>query len=73
MVFQGRIKYFIFFNRFRHHATDVIHVRVCLNRPGGTITGKNRLKLIRAVRKYTFYEPAVNARKAKGLFVPGLV
>ena len=43
-----------------------------LNRPGGTITGTNRLRLIQAVRKYSFYEPAVAARKAKGLFVPEL-
>ena len=43
-----------------------------LNRPGGTITGTNRLRLIQAVRKYSFYEPAVAARKAKGVFVPVL-
>ncbi len=43
-----------------------------LNRPGGTITGTNRLRLIQAVRKYSFYEPAAAARKAKGLFVPEL-
>jgi coenzyme F420-reducing hydrogenase beta subunit len=43
-----------------------------LNRPGGTITGKNRLRLIQAVRKYAFYEPAVSARKQKGVFVPEL-
>lgn len=43
-----------------------------LNRPGGTITGANRLRLIQAVRKYSFYEPAVAARKAKGIFVPEL-
>ncbi|MEI6126206.1 MAG: Coenzyme F420 hydrogenase/dehydrogenase, beta subunit C-terminal domain [Pseudomonadota bacterium] len=43
-----------------------------LNRPGGTITGTNRLRLIQAVRKYSFYEPAVAARQAKGIFVPEL-
>lgn len=43
-----------------------------LNRPGGSITGKNRLRLIQAVRKYSFYEPAVLARKKKDLFVPAL-
>jgi coenzyme F420-reducing hydrogenase beta subunit len=43
-----------------------------LNRPGGTITGANRLRLIQAVRKYSFYEPAVAARRAKGIFVPEL-
>jgi len=43
-----------------------------LNRPGGTITGTNRLRLIQAVRKYSFYEPAVSARKKKELFVPDL-
>jgi len=43
-----------------------------LNRPGGTITGTNRLRLIQAVRKYSFYEPAIAARKARGLFVPEL-
>jgi coenzyme F420 hydrogenase subunit beta len=41
-----------------------------LNRPGGSIAGTNRLRLIQAVRKYSFYEPAVAARTAKGLFVP---
>jgi coenzyme F420-reducing hydrogenase beta subunit len=41
-----------------------------LNRPGGTITGTNRLRLIQAVRKYSFYEPAVAARRKKGVFVP---
>ena len=43
-----------------------------LNRPGGTITGTNRLRLIQSVRKHSFYEPAAAARKAKGLFVPEL-
>jgi hypothetical protein len=43
-----------------------------LNRPGGTIRGRNRLRLIQAVRKYAFYEPAVAARKKKGVFVPEL-
>ena len=43
-----------------------------LNRPGGTISGRNRLTLIQAVRKYSFYEPAVAARKNKGIFVPEL-
>jgi sulfite reductase (coenzyme F420) len=43
-----------------------------LNRPGGVITGVNRLRLIQAVRKYSFYEPAKAARKAKGLFVSEL-
>jgi coenzyme F420-reducing hydrogenase beta subunit len=43
-----------------------------LNRPGGTIKGSNRLRLIQAVRKYSFYEPAVLARKKKALFVPEL-
>jgi coenzyme F420-reducing hydrogenase beta subunit len=43
-----------------------------LNRPGGTIKGTNRLRLIQAVRKYSFYEPAVSARKRKGVFVPEL-
>lgn len=43
-----------------------------LNRPGGAIAGANRLRLIQAVRKYSFYEPAAAARKAKGLFVPEL-
>ncbi len=43
-----------------------------LNRPGGAIAGANRLRLIQAVRKYSFYEPAAAARKAKGLFVPAL-
>lgn len=43
-----------------------------LNRPGGTITGCNRLRLIQAVRQYSFYEPVVAARKAKGIFVPEL-
>jgi hypothetical protein len=43
-----------------------------LNRPGGTIRGRNRLRLIQAVRKYSFYEPAVSARKRRGVFVPEL-
>jgi sulfite reductase (coenzyme F420) len=43
-----------------------------LSRPGGTIAGTNRLRLIQAVRKYSFYEPAAAARKTKGLFVPEL-
>ncbi len=43
-----------------------------LNRPGGTIKGETRLKLIQAVRKYAFYEPTVSARKAKNVFVPKL-
>ncbi len=43
-----------------------------LNRPGGTIRGRNRLRLIQAVRKYSFYEPAVAARTRKGVFVPVL-
>ena len=43
-----------------------------LNRPGGTIKGRNRLRLIQAVRKFSFYEPAVSARKKKGFFVPEL-
>jgi coenzyme F420-reducing hydrogenase beta subunit len=43
-----------------------------LNRPGGTIKGSNRLRLIQAVRKYAFYEPAVLARQGKGVFVPEL-
>ena len=43
-----------------------------LNRPGGAISGVNRLRLIQAVRKYSFYEPAAAARKAKGVFVPEL-
>lgn len=43
-----------------------------LNRPGGAIRGSNRLRLIQAVRKYSFYEPAVAARKRKGFFVPEL-
>lgn len=43
-----------------------------LNRPGGTIKGETRLKLIQAVRKYAFYEPAVSAREAKNIFVPKL-
>jgi len=43
-----------------------------LNRPGGTIKGSNRLRLIQAVRKYSFYEPAVSARKKKAFFVPEL-
>ena len=43
-----------------------------LNRPGGKIRGSNRLRLIQAVRKYSFYEPAVSARKKKAFFVPEL-
>ncbi len=43
-----------------------------MNRPGGTIKGKTRLRLIQAVRKYYFYEPVVAARKAKKIFVPEL-
>jgi hypothetical protein len=42
------------------------------NRSGGTIKGKNLLKLIQAVRMHSFYEPAVTARKAKNIFVPKL-
>ncbi len=40
------------------------------NRPGGTIKGISLMKLIQAVRKYAFYESAVAARTAKGVFVP---
>jgi hypothetical protein len=43
-----------------------------MSRPGGTIKGKTRLRLIQAVRKYSFYEPVVSARKEKGVFVPKL-
>ena len=43
-----------------------------LSRPGGTIRGTNRLRLIQAVRKYSFYEPAVSARQGTGVFVPEL-
>jgi hypothetical protein len=43
-----------------------------MNRPGGTIRGKTRLKLIQAVKKYSFYEPAVSARKEKNIHVPRL-
>lgn len=43
-----------------------------LTRPGGTISGITRLRLIQAVRRHSFYEPAVAARRAKGLFVPQL-
>ena len=43
------------------------------NRPGGTIKGETLMKLIQAVRKYSFYEPAVSARKAKNIFVPRLM
>ena len=43
-----------------------------MNRPGGKIKGKTRLRLIQAVRKYSFYEPSVSARESKSLFVPKL-
>jgi hypothetical protein len=43
-----------------------------MNRKGGTIKGKTRLRLIQAVRKSSFYEPVVAARIAKNMFVPKL-
>ncbi len=43
-----------------------------MNRPGGTIKGKTRLKLIQSVRRYAFYEPIVAARRAKNIYVPQL-
>jgi len=39
---------------------------------GGTIKGINRLRLIQAVRKYTFYEIVVEERKKAGIFTPQL-
>ena len=39
---------------------------------GGTIKGINRIKLIQAVRKHTFYETVVKERKKAGIFTPQL-
>lgn len=43
-----------------------------MNRPGGTIRGETRLKLLQAVKKHSFYEPAVSAREEKNIHVPRL-
>lgn len=49
---------------------DATTAEMLENRPGGTIKGISLMKLIQAVRKYAFYEPAVAARRAKNVFVP---
>lgn len=61
---------FIETGRFKPDETSAEMSR---NRTGSTIKGKTRMRLIQAVRKYSFYEPAVSARKAKDIFVPKLL
>ncbi len=54
---------------FQHDETTA---GMLTRRDGGTIKGINRLRLIQAVRKNTFYEIVVNERKKTGIFTPRL-
>ncbi len=52
---------------------DEVADEMMRNRQGGTIAGANLLRLIQAVRKDSFYKPAVAARREKNMFCPELL